>query len=492
VTKEEKTCFDFFRRRTALKLPGVFDSDFWESLIFQASSTEPAVLHAIIALGSAHRSEELNSHGSEYRGLLKDEGKMDRHERFALQQYNKAISHLQKHFSTKDKMSLRIALITCMMFICLEFLRGEYKTGNTHIENGLNLLSQMQDRGDGETDDNVLVVRPQPESVDDYLIEAFACLNMQSALFGLGSRRLYIVAQELKGGPDFQIPQTFSSIYETRQYLDGLLNAVYYLVEQCYLLELTSSPYPLALQDQKSRLQTAILDWLVRYESSLPSLLSTINPRTALGLPLLRIYHTMTTIMISTCLSSAHEKIFDSYTPAFTSVITQAIDIWTLTGHAIPCVSNPNCEISGISFTVDMGFIPPMYYTALKCRVPSLRRQAIKLLLAAPHREGIWDGTLVARIAGQVMEMEEGEFFKDVAIGLDRNAFDMPERQNDQEKLRVPALPESSRFHEVKIVMSEDFKNTGTLVCKRRRHEGNGGWDVQTTEFDFGDGRASC
>jgi hypothetical protein len=57
-TKEELVYFDFFCRRTALKLPGVFESTFWEHLIFQASSSEPAVLHAVIALASAHRSEE--------------------------------------------------------------------------------------------------------------------------------------------------------------------------------------------------------------------------------------------------------------------------------------------------------------------------------------------------------------------------------------------------------------------------------------------------
>jgi hypothetical protein len=140
--------------------------------------------------------------------------------------------------ANQDANSLRVALITCMIFITFELLRGEHKTASTHLHSGLNLLSQLQGRQNHEC---TVVVRPKSESAEDDLVEAFARLNVQSALFGHGSGYLYIVAQDLKSGPDFPMPKTFSSVYESRQYMDGLINSVFNLVEQCGGLELSSS-----------------------------------------------------------------------------------------------------------------------------------------------------------------------------------------------------------------------------------------------------------
>lgn len=86
------------------------------------------MLHAVLALGSAHKREMLNSNGREIRERV-----AGKQEQSTLQQYNKVISYLQPHFSAKNKESIRIALITCMIFVYLEFLRGRYEAGNIHL-----------------------------------------------------------------------------------------------------------------------------------------------------------------------------------------------------------------------------------------------------------------------------------------------------------------------------------------------------------------------
>jgi len=46
-----------------------------------------------------------------------------------LRQYSKAISHLvQPGASPKDRHLSAVALLTCVVFICLELLRGRYRT----------------------------------------------------------------------------------------------------------------------------------------------------------------------------------------------------------------------------------------------------------------------------------------------------------------------------------------------------------------------------
>jgi hypothetical protein len=149
--------------------------------------------------------------------------------------------------------------------------------------------------------------------------------------------------------------------------------------------------------------------------------------------------------------------------------VTQIISSQTLPGLGK--------ETSG--FSVDMGFIPPLFYTAIKCRNPRIRRQAIELLIFAPHREGFWDGVLVARIAGEVIKLEEKEFYRDFQVNDAFGVYSIP----SEEDLSLPALPESYRIHEVQMVPPDNSGGNAMLICKRPQGDGN--WEVQRN-FDAG------
>ena len=186
---QEQIALDYFRTRTAYKLPGVFTSDFWESIVFQASFAEPAVFHAVIALGAIHRNE------SSIAANLENGKRTQSNESLALQHYNKAIGYLIGHGKSRDKQSLRTVLVACVVFICLELLRCRFQTARAHLQSGLKLLSEMQShprrrgRAEGRCIDgeDTFVVPPQHASIDNQLIEALTQLNIQSALFGQGA-----------------------------------------------------------------------------------------------------------------------------------------------------------------------------------------------------------------------------------------------------------------------------------------------------------------
>lgn len=132
---EEQGYFEWFRRRSVLKLPGIFGACFWDTLVLQASADEPVVLHAVLALGAVHKKQVLHVHRPRVNRDMHDE-----QEEFVLRQYSKAINWLQPHFLARNKESLRIALITCLVFVSLEFLRGHCRTGNIHLQSGLQLV----------------------------------------------------------------------------------------------------------------------------------------------------------------------------------------------------------------------------------------------------------------------------------------------------------------------------------------------------------------
>lgn len=110
---EERRCFDFFLNRTASQLSGFWDSDFWDCLLIRATHHQPAIRHAVLALGSLHERFEAGD-----RSVLSpiwDRGEGG----FALKQYNQAIHQVVKPAS-EGQQSVDVCLIACLLFACFE------------------------------------------------------------------------------------------------------------------------------------------------------------------------------------------------------------------------------------------------------------------------------------------------------------------------------------------------------------------------------------
>ncbi|KAK5628902.1 hypothetical protein RRF57_004617 [Xylaria bambusicola] len=120
LSPEQESCFQWFRYRTYTKLPLPFITPFWDTLILQACTVEPAILHAVLALGSAHQKE--TAEGGEPRGGYMI---LDSQQKFMLQEYGEAIRSLRSHLSSHDKRSIHIALAACVIFTFFENLLGD-------------------------------------------------------------------------------------------------------------------------------------------------------------------------------------------------------------------------------------------------------------------------------------------------------------------------------------------------------------------------------
>jgi hypothetical protein len=172
----EKDYFDWFKCRTLMKLPASFRLHFWTTLLLQASLGEPAILHAVLALSSVHRGVTLNGGRQE-----QNNSASDKVEQLTLQPYLKAIRHLQPHFAARDRASFRVALIACIVFISLDFLRGHFAAAQIHLQNGLKLLGELHSLS-GENQE-LLILGSCSEGVDHWIVEEFSGLNIQVELF---------------------------------------------------------------------------------------------------------------------------------------------------------------------------------------------------------------------------------------------------------------------------------------------------------------------
>ena len=108
---------------------------------------------------------------------------------------------------------------------------------------------------------------------------------------------------------------------------------------------------------------------------------------------LLMYYHS-SLIWLSTRLDPT-QRVFDEFTHHFHALIS----------HAEAYIDAKATEKP--TFTFEVGAVPPLYLTAIKCRVPSLRRQALDLLNRAPRKECIFGASSTAEVACRLIEIEE-------------------------------------------------------------------------------------
>lgn len=114
-------------QRTSPQLAGFFGSDFWERLVLLTAYHEPAVRHAVVAVGSLHE-------------LFQSQTVMtDTNKAFALEEYNLAIKDLLVPRLQGGERGVDVCLITCILFICFEVRHILYMV-SSHVIGSLLML----------------------------------------------------------------------------------------------------------------------------------------------------------------------------------------------------------------------------------------------------------------------------------------------------------------------------------------------------------------
>ena len=402
-------------------------------------------------------------------------------EEFMLQHYNKAIHALRANTTTNSKYSLRVALITCMIFVALEYLRGQYQIGSAHLRYGIQLLTNISaPKSRSAMSPNIL--SPAEDFAHKALINAYSRLSIQAAMFGHVPSFLCIVARDPQ---DHALPYRFSSMIDARQTFDDLLHRVHCLKRHFMNLRSSRTLIDDKMFETRKRILEDLSLWRKVYDASAAQMDVNGSLRDRFGYLLLRVYHHMATIMASVCLSSKGEMIFDSYTDNFSALLTSFIEVWSLwanmniqTKYHKDVLKASACGGSG--FTVELGYIPPLFYTALKCRAPRMRRQAVWALRSAPHREGVWNGPILADVLGEVIRLEEngiyaGDASIDEPIDLDHPAVDDPS---------LPVVPSSARISDVSVTLPH-VAHENTFISYKRRLE-DGTWQNYRRKVETG------
>ncbi|KAK2028610.1 C6 zinc finger domain-containing protein [Colletotrichum zoysiae] len=441
----------------------------------KSSSTEPAILYAILALGAVHEQELAITEPCNVRD---DEANNPQSPNTAghlgLQYYNKSISLLQPHLLKSGTGSTRVALIVCTIYVCLEFMQKRYRPGFLHFGYSLQLLGNLLRNRSSAT---------STDPSDDWFAEVIPRLDLQAALL---MNEFYLGAADATSFIWHPLPQAFQTTRDASHSLDGLLFRAHQLQKNGSAIKLSEDAVNIfELLATQQALRKDLEEWLHYFEVFKENSLSHLSNGERLICQRLPIYHTMAHIIINTSLNPRDELIFDLYTHQFASVVShsrQIINTIQPSELPTPAADTPGSHVPQLDCPADIGLIPPLFYTAIKCRVPRIRRQAVELILLGQRHEGIWDADLTARVAREVMTLEE----RGVQESPQDGKCDSPDSSSSISS--IPSIPSPPRVNRLWIEAPGDLKGDIQLSVQRikngetqetltrRYHPVNGTW----------------
>lgn len=456
ASSEEHSCLEWYRLRTALKMQGAFRLPFWRALVMRAALHEPAVFHAVLALSSVHRRASA--------GLreLGPEASPDEAERFALRHYGRAMGALLRMRGPGGGASERlVALVACMVFVCLELLRGRYRTGNGHLRNGMRLLVELEGAGNGTSN---------RDDAHACAAEAFTCMNLLAVQLGHG----YWTAPVSVLSNCQRMPILFECPAQARKSLDNLVAAVLHLTRRGLAGSVTDSGtfdhIQEGLLEEQERVQFGLVAWLDTYKASRVRFDLQLSAVQKVGYHVLLLHHTMASIMACTSLRPDDEMAFDYYCREFATLVKHAYEV----RQAVRAVHESGDPVFSPAserslFTADIGWAPPLYYTAIHCRVRRIRLSATNLLRTLPSKEGFWCSALAASVSEEVVRIEEGgEDLGDSTA--DTDSFDAESLDFGSSPFGLGA---SQRVTDVQVVLPDSSEDQVVLVCKQINLDGS-------------------
>ncbi|TVY67375.1 Transcriptional regulatory protein moc3, partial [Lachnellula suecica] len=204
-TQHEHDAFTTFCSST---VSASFSSDLWTRLMLQACETEPAVRHAVVALGA------LNLDPSNLLTPTKENGIGTLRHQFAFRQYSKALCLLRRDVAG-GKHDLRTTLIASLLFYCFESFQGYHELAISQVYTGLKLIREWAS--------SFYKPRSQ-EKVEDDVLRAFGSLEIQVMLYADGRTREAHEHYRRAGQVDVdEMPGVFGGLEEARRLLECVI-----------------------------------------------------------------------------------------------------------------------------------------------------------------------------------------------------------------------------------------------------------------------------
>ncbi|KAH8659833.1 hypothetical protein BX600DRAFT_51040 [Xylariales sp. PMI_506] len=392
-TSEERRCFQFFVDFTGPKLAFDLDTELWTALVLKLYHGEGAVRHAVLAISSLHQAQiqgDLDGSGTSLSKLHV----------FALRHYNDALHTLQEQTNEAVGHEPVILLLTCLLFVCIEYMQGRDTEALRYLRQGRELIRHF-----GQSPHSN---RSQLDLITKHIVPIYLWSGITAYQF---RTPLPPIPQVLDCY--CELPPAFSSVQEAR-------GTFYSIIDRAsrYVAEAARLKYQVPTLIEQLRAHESERELLIRALSNWHTAFAVfrvVNPEKVVTptAVLLQLSYHAGLIWISTALS-VQETDFDAHIDSFSAIITLARSYleatkksWQGRRPVAPGIANDPSHGVNVDFFFDTHIISPLHFTAIKCRHPLLRKAALEILQKNIHRqEGLWRAKWSARIAARCIEIE--------------------------------------------------------------------------------------
>ncbi|KAG4434570.1 hypothetical protein IFR05_009956 [Cadophora sp. M221] len=356
----ERRSFHYFRARNMAESPGNFEPYFWERIVLQLSHKFPPVKQSLLALSAIYEDHERN--------LDRKGASVARYSAVAIQQYSKAVKELATYLNAGEQ-DTTVALISCLIFVWIEFLQGDLETGIRHLKSGLRIISGH----------NSLASKPHSQEVKDInasLDRSFARLQIQAEIHG-GFPVDFPKLTRTSAEHSAPVPTSFTNIFDAREWLDSELVESFQFLHRLQTLTHGVETDYFAIEVARLRHLERLDAWSEATQRMTLESVPVEGHLYSSGVLYLQLYYKAVSIIFKT-ITKVSEMAYDEYIHDFRRIYDISKSLIESAKSGAPMLS------------FDMCIIPPLFFLVLKCRDLALRRKAIVLLELAPYREGMW------------------------------------------------------------------------------------------------------
>lgn len=394
---------------------GWFEAKLFTQTIPQVCQAEPAVRYAAMAVGALARARAHT--------MCTAPVEDNTHYNSALSLYGRALRLTRLQQGPSEDSAIRVAVLSCLLFIAFEFLHGNRQAALHHTNYGLMIVEQfLRSRKNDPESEGAGLWRlpssssyveveyadksPAPLVLDDEVLQVFQRLDYQSwstAILNPARLPPPIWYRASAHHPWDGIPGKFDDLEEARRWWDLVQHWVLHfsrtaadkLAATCPTYPQLSDEFDLGDIDGVKELQAEHLGILERWNAAFWPLYTSAraNKKTDPGayyraLSLQLQYQTSWTCVGA--VSFCRYDILYSLTPAFREIVR-------LSAALLP---QQHQDGRGTEvFTMDNGPTMALFIVAVKCRDAEVREDALRLLQKYPRRDGLWDSRAFAAVA---------------------------------------------------------------------------------------------
>lgn len=370
----EQQTFGFFRVHTTKWMTGYFVDPVWERTVLQVCHTEPAIRHAVNALGALHkecfwRSGKYDAGGSD--SLVRSN--------FPFSQYAKALRGLQRLVNSPNT-SADVILLGALLSIHFESLQERFIPVLIHMENAIKLI--------------LLVLRTKSQRIELNLLRTFMRLDLQGSTYiGMRVPSLAFIITA-----DNVLPTAFLDLTQARDICNTWTSRLYHFMRTVADQHKFVSPgfVPLEILSQAQEIEHTFLtiDGMLWKFMQKPGLKLTLREQH--GLAMLRVQAKEFRIVAAGCLYT-EASLYDRYLSDFE-------EIYTICKVVMDGQDSSNCVLS-----VSTDWIPlrTLWFVATHCRESWLRHSAVSLLRTLLADNDVWHVEALIKSAEVCIAKEE-------------------------------------------------------------------------------------